>query len=866
MKLFILFLILGLYYNLVFGQEEPLGVNDSIKNKSFPDSLEMTAMPVQEEELSTLTGSELEADEESQDISGLLKASSDIFVSTASYTFSPARFRIRGYASENNIILINGTEVNDMESGGAIWSAWGGLNDATRYKIVNDGISPCEFNFGGVGGATNIITRASTYRKGVKASYSLTNRSYRNRLMLTIATGMMENGVAVVFSGSRRWAQQGYVDGTFYDAWAYFLSAEKKIADNHSLSFTCFGAPTIRGKQGIAVQEIYDLTGNNYYNPNWGFQDGEIRNAKISNYHKPMVLFNHYWNIAPKTSLTSGISYSFGRGGSTALNWYEGSYPSDLSDDNNIALKLAGSDPRPDYYKYLPSYYEHDQAMYNILTDKWENDENFRQLNWDYYYFANSKNLYSVAGVNGSNDTLTGNRSKYIVEEQRTDHSNVGLNSLLNKDINEHLSFTGGINMNWYRGIHFKEVADLLGGDFWVDVDQFAERDFADPALAQNDLNVPNKVVVPGERFGYDYFANIHSYSGFAQCEFTYSWLEFYAAVTGSYTQFWRTGKMKNGKFPDNSFGNSKKQNFPDYGIKAGGLFKITGRHLIALNGIYMTRPPYFQNAYVSPRKRDDVIEGLTNETIWSGDISYLFRAPFLKTRLTYFYTQFNDQIYNESFYHDEFRTLVNYIMTNVDKLHTGLELGAEAKLTPTVSLVIVATKADYIYNSRPNVTIARDNSSELLESRTAYLKNYRIGGTPQTAASFGGKYASPRYWTAGFNVNYFSDSYIDINPDRRTSEAVEYLIADDPQWNQLLEQEKLPWFYTVDIYGFKSWKINDIFINLNLSISNVLGRKDINIGGFEQLRYSPLNPEKFPTKYSYMFGRTYYFGLGIRF
>ena len=32
-------------------------------------------------------------------------------------------------------------------------------------------------------------------------------------------------------------------------------------------------------------------------------------------------------------------------------------------------------------------------------------------------------------------------------------------------------------------------MADLLGGDFWVDVDQFAERDFANDSVAQNDLS-----------------------------------------------------------------------------------------------------------------------------------------------------------------------------------------------------------------------------------------------------------------------------------------------------------------------------------------------------------------------------------------
>ncbi|MCD4697407.1 MAG: TonB-dependent receptor plug domain-containing protein, partial [Bacteroidales bacterium] len=170
----------------------------------------------------TVFAEDLESDDQAQDIGGLLQSSRDIFVSTAGYVFGQTRFKIRGYSSENTDVLINGIRVNDFATGRPYWSSWGGLNDATRNKEIETGIASSNYAFGGIGGVTNMITRASTYRKQVKFTYSSTNRSYRNRLMFLYSTGLMENGWAIIASGSRRWANEGYVEGTFYDAWGYF--------------------------------------------------------------------------------------------------------------------------------------------------------------------------------------------------------------------------------------------------------------------------------------------------------------------------------------------------------------------------------------------------------------------------------------------------------------------------------------------------------------------------------------------------------------------------------------------------------------------------------------------------------------------
>lgn len=792
----------------------------------------------------TLSATDFEGDEEVHDISGLLQGSRDVFLSTAGFTFGAARFRIRGYDSENSTVLINGIPVNDPETGRAFYSTWGGLNDAMRNTVNTIGLGASEFTFGGVGGTNNIVARASQYRPNTQVTYSAANRSYRHRTMFTHSTGMVDDKWAMTISGSRRWAQEGYVEGTFYDAFAYFFSAERKFNENHSFGFTVFGSPMKSGRSGIAVQEAYDLTGNSYYNPNWGFQNGEVRNSRVNNYHKPMMILTHYWTLE-NTTINTTAAYSFGRGGNTALNWYD------------------APDPRPDYYRYLPSYWEgDDEYQFNLLTNLWQNDVEYRQLNWDGFYAANSKNLFD-----GPNDVV-GNRAKYILEERRNDHKQWIFNTTARHNLSDRINLTGGINASLFKGYQFKVINDLLGADWWIDVDQFAERDFDDEDLYQNDLNNPNRLVGVGDRFGYDFTVNINQFETFAQSEFKYTKVDFFVAASLSYTSFWRTGHMKNGRFPDNSYGDSEKQNFLDYGVKGGATYKITGRHYLDLNAGYLTRAPYFRNAYISSRVRDHVVDGLNSEKILTGDASYILRAPLAKARATVYYSEFQGQTWNRSFYHEGYRTFINYIMTGVNTRNYGAELGLEVNVTPDISLNAVGAWGHYTYSTRPNVTIARDNNFELLAAdRTVYFKNYMVGGFPQAAGSVGFRYNSPKYWFVGGSFNYFGKIYIDANPDRRTAEAVDGLVESDPQWDQVLDQQTLNDGYTVDMYAGKSWRIAGKYsIRANLSVSNILNNQELTVIAFEQLRYDSRDIERFPNKYAYMYGTNFFLNVSFSF
>jgi hypothetical protein len=776
-----------------------------------------------------------------QGYQGILSSSADIFQSTAAYTFGPVRFRPRGYDNSYMAVMINGFLINDTETGNPIWSDWGGLNDVMRDAVVTDGPTATGHMFEPVGGLTRILTNASLYRPGVKMVYSLSNRSYNNRAMLTWSTGEIGRGWSVTASGSRRWSQVGYVEGTFYDAWSMFLSAEKKFNSAHSVNFTALDAIYARGVGGGTTQEVYDLAENNYYNPYWGYQNGKVRNSRIRSSNKPLLTLTHNWKMGDRSSLQTTAGYWFGKSGYTALNWYD------------------APDPRPDYYRYLPSYYT-DPADQQRIAALWS-DPLVSQINWEHFYFANSKNLTQIDDADGVlGNVVEGYRSKYIIEERRDDLSQYQFNTIFRHDAGNDINLSGGLMVNLSKGFNYNIVKDLLGGFFWLDIDQFAERDFPDdPMIIQNDLNVFNNIVEEGDTYSHSYVSNLNQGTLWGMGEWSPGRLRTYLQGSLSSSSIWREGKMKKGLFPDNSFGNSRKLNYVTWGVKTGANYRITGRHMLDFNSALMKNPPRFSSAFLSPRTRNEITPGIGPETIFTADASYILQSPSVNARLTGYYTRFFNQSEVTSFYHEEIRTFINYSMTNIEKEHSGIELGVEWDITQTFSINGVASIGQYIWMDNPSIVITRDNSSEVIRNEEVWVKYFSVDGTPQTALAFGINYNSPRYWWAGATASYFDRSYLSFNPVTRTKDETGWY----PYWS---EMEKLPSGFLLDAFLGKSWYIGKYYLVISANLSNLMNRTDFLTGGFEQYRYDPERPTLFAPKLYYYYGFNYFVNLSLRF
>lgn len=807
-----------------------------------------TAVVDAETDLSTesydLAEGQEDSDSETDYVPGLLHSSRDVFENNTSYTFSIAYFRARGYDNHFHNLCINGFQFNSLVTGRATYSQWGGLNHVMRYPESITGLNVSTFNFGEIGGASNYSTRASSYRKQVRVGYSLSNRNYTNRLMATYATGVLKNGWSVAACISGRFGSAlNYVDGVTYNGYSYFLSVEKKFNTAHALNLTAWGAPTVRGMQANSVEEAYEITGSHYYNPNWGWYDGKKRNARMRTVHEPVIMLTHYYTPSSKLNMTTTLATSFGRNSSTSLNWYD------------------AQDPRPDYYRYLPSYQiqngDTSSTYYDVLN-AWQTDANIRQINWDRMYEVNQLAAYQ------------GKRAQYMLENRVYDHFLIGGVTNAIYTINEHIKFVYGVELRGIKQRNYKTIADLLGGSYWLDVDKYSEGDFPDDANVQyNDLDKKDKQLHEGDVFGYDYDYHIMIEKAWAQFLFSYNKVDFNVGAYLGGKEIFRVGHMRNGRFQDDSKGRSKTLSFLEYAFKGGVTYKINGRNYLILNGMFEANAPGALNCFVAPRIRNKAVDNLTTEKIGSVDLSYVMKYPIVTMRLTGYFTQMNDQTKLVSFYHDGMQSMVNYSMTGIDQRHIGVELGAEVKLGSMFALILAGTYGDYRYSDRAKVTINAENGSDFEGdvNRTVYWKNYHVAGTPQAAATIGIKF-NHKYWWVNINANYFDKIYCDLNPERRTTFARGTLAADDPAYIAMASQTRLKGQFTLDASISKSWRIKRYTIGFNISVTNITNNKNLITTAWEQYRYdyTEYNPNKFQNKYYYAFGTTFFAGLNFQF
>ena len=860
--------------------------------------------------------SDVETAGDSQALPTSLSASKDVFNNIASYRFSEMRFNVRGYDSQYQDVYLNGIRFNDALTSYGPWSLWSGLNDATRNQEATTGLKMSDFGLGGVAGTTNINARASQLRKGFRASVVNSTQLYRFRAMVSYASGALDNGWSYGFTLSTRQGGNGYVNGVYYNAYGYFFSAEKVFNSRHRLSATILGAPTTRGAQQASTQEAYDLWGDNYYNPNVGLQDGEERNARVRRMHEPIAMLNYNWQINENTNLSVATSIRFGFNGYSALTWYK------------------GEDPRPDYYRKLPSYYgdrlERRLMLNNfaeandltppfseidIETDKAKYLEYYN--NWDGYIDFDGLIQDNMMGDKDVEKYGEGHRSVAMIEERHTDQIDYNFAAQLGHVFRGGSKLTVGLRARINRTEYYSTVKDLLGGDYWLDVDKFAERDFGSNVESyQNNMayyreHGQAQTVREGDKYGYDYYAHVRQGQLWAMYEVSAGGFSANIGAELGFSSIWREGLWEKGLFQNanaggdrgkTSLGNSDKINTLTYKVKANLSYQFSGAHSIDLNATAMQNAPMFNNAFVSARTRNQITPGLQAEKIYGVDFSYNLRLPWIRARLSAYYTSMQDQSKVISFYDDTQSSFTNFAMSGIDKRYMGVELGLNIPIAWGLSLNSAISYGDYIYTSNPKFTQMIDNSATDVVNSVVNWEGMKVESTPQTAINVGLNFRGPKSWYASVDFNFYDRLYLSMNPMYRTQYLAQELMRIYDFQNLesgrqkayvvdiidgIRAQEELGNAYTLSASIGKNWYIKYKYtLGFSLQVNNILNNQTIRTGGYEQMRLNkisdpvifpnaeggasivtiPTTYSRFDSKYFYMTGLNYYLNIYFRF
>lgn len=746
----------------------------------------------------------------------ILFGTNDPYNNIASFGFSSIRFKNRGYDSETQDVLLSGVKLNDAITGYSPYSLWSGLNEATRAKETYLGVESSEYGIGRYNGITNILGNPASVRPGWRFSALTNSALYRLRLMGTYASGRLDNGWSFAFNVSARVGGNDWVKGVFYRSFAFYAGAEKDWGGVHNLSLSVMAAPGERGTQNASTQEVYDLMGDNMYNSNWGYQNGKVRNSRVRKTFEPVTVLKYDFTPNDRLALSAVLLWRTGKNGYTALDWYD------------------AADPRPDYYRNLPSYYNmadedydrNSEALALWAKESWNpripSYSRYQHLDWDRLYNVNYNN--------------PDGRSKYALEERHVDQNDIHAVVNARYAFSDAFTLAGGIHGRFNRTENYKLMNDLLGGKYFLNIDSFAERDFGgSEAKVQNDLdyfiaNGEAQKIGQGGKYGYDYLAQVRNVSAWANGIFKAG--NFRATAGGSvgYDCIWREGLVRKGLFagteeevamlnlqlmergmsPDlvyngqTSKGRSAQSRFLEYSAKASAEYDIVGGHRIYANAGYFNEAPKFASAFISPRTRNTLVDDLRTIKTFAADVNYQYSSGNFDVRVTGYYSTIKDKTDVMRFYDDTQNSFTNFAMSGIDERHMGVELGFKVPLfIPSLSLEGALAWGEHIYTSTPHMKQTIDNSAETVREADVtywkehpvfrkvlvdgqevydqdmdnnyivdhYAKHY-VPSSPQFASELALKY-NINYWFFEVNGQYFANSYLDMNPLYRTDYAV---------------------------------------------------------------------------------------------
>ena len=785
---------------------------------------------IMDESSFTFSESQLGEDNSMSENAIILNSSSNVYASQIGYLYSPMRFRYRALNQKYNEIYINGTPVNDMESGQFRYSMVGGINQQTRNVDFALPFENNNFSMTGIAASNNYDFRAGSMAAGNRITLSAANRNYTARAMYNYASGFNAKGWAVAASIGYRWANRGYVEGTFYNSLSYYFGVQKKWNNGHSLSFSTWGNPTERAGQGASTDEAYWLANDYQYNPYWGYQNGHKRNSRVINDFAPSALLTWDWNINKKTKLTTSLFAKYGIYKSTKLNYN------------------SAENPAPDYWKNMPSNFfdvwHNTNSRYPTAQafDDWKSavaywgvKEN-RQIQWDRLYAANAQ-----AAANGQ-DAL------YYLQARQDRNMTTSLASTLTSHLGKNKVLNVGFVLAQNLGHHYQTMEDLLGANQYHNINNYAVGTYAasDPRV-QYDLNTMGtmglgKLVYEGDRFGYDYNINVRKAKLWANYAETFGNVHYMVAAKLGYDNMYRKGFTRNGLFQDNSYGKSRHADFISGGFKTSATFTLGGGSALLAGVGYELRAPEARNAFVSPEMNNDFVQNLRNEHVFSSELGYQYSGSWLRANLSAYYNRLTHVTEWQNFFFDDVNSFTYVSMTNIKKSLYGVELGLDFKLTNFLNFKTLATwqeaknvnNADVVYMNSTKSTFYKD---------VVYNYGMREANTPLSAYS-----AILSFHKGGWYIdlagNYYDRIYLSYSPNQRYGSTLKTMgqafggIDAEGYYNPA-PQAKGHGGFMLDASIGKSIYIGRKSLSINLMVTNILNNQKIVSGGYEYGRSS---------------------------
>lgn len=756
----------------------------------------------------------------------LLNANKSALFRMAQYNGFVFSWTLRG-SVDTRITIIDGLNWNSNLAG---WNA--GFSYAGLYKgfrkdgnIVNNELS--DLGYGANGSAQYFNSNANSFKKSIVLGTGISNNSYVNSSNAQWSSGKLGSNWYVNMNLAFQVTPNGLLPNGFKKIKGILISIEKIVKYQQSFGFTFWWDINSQGKMSPSVQEAIDLSSLRNYNPSWGWYHGNALYPNSKQNNAPVFSIRHQKRWQETTSLNSSIGIVLGNQKQTSLDW-----------TNTF-------DPRPDYYRYMPSYLK-DTGMQASLIDWFQRNPQSLQINFD-----------QLEKVNQSSATK---RSFNIINTQIAELLLLRAATKFQCQINYFWQASAGIELAKDRVHYYSQIEHLLGGNYFYNYNGWVNDDGV-PNNFQNDLQHPDKKIVQGEIWGANYILNAIQTKSWAQLKMAGKKLEL--AWAFHYSQDWlsRTGLNQNGLFPNVSLGSSEWIQYPSYGYKAEVLYKISGR--LYLRSIFFNQweAPSSSTVYLNPGIHPYTAPFLLPEIHQGVDLSFFYRGVNLKIMMSAYYKTLQNQSDKKMFYHDRYNSFVYGVLGQMNSVYKGLEFSIETKLWGAFQVELASTVGSYKIANNPLYDILLVNDLYKVESGLLYVKNMPASVSPEMIHSFSVQYQPSYFFTIGLSGVYAIKRPIHSDLFRR-SDWVQRQVS-GVEWDQIAAPIYSKDQFVFNTYIAKSFQVKTAHHALlwrsSLSIRNILNTL-IPVLVFEQSRFDYIHfqTQKYAPKFLYDPGTTY--------
>jgi hypothetical protein len=684
----------------------------------------------------------------SRDIPMILNTTPGVYATDLGGGAGDSRINIRGFDQRNVSVMINGVPVNDMENGWVYWSNWDGLGDVTSSIQVQRGLGAGRMANPSVGGTMNIISDAANQKAGISVKQEIAAGEFL-KTTLVGNTGKIGN-FAATFAGVRKTAE-GVVDKTWTDAWAYYLGLSYDLSKNHQLDFYVIGAPQQHGQRnwqsgiatyshelakdaGVADSIIKKTTEMGYTsNKDWGkldpatgksieeyyygskhdLRDNESINQRVNYFHKPQMNLNWFWKMNDKMSLTNVFYLSIGRGG--------GSSPT------SIAWDASGN---ADF-----------QGAYNYNTSSNAIDKRY-------------------------SDTL--HKSKGVLFNSVNQHVWYGYLGTFEMKPTDNLTIQTGIDWRSYTGQHWREIRNLIGGDYYYDN--------SDKTQDYTGANAVNGMRTLGDKAQYNNDGQVNWIGGFAQGEIKIDKLTAYFNSSVSNTGYQRIDYFRpvDGTKMANGIGKETDvENFLGYTVKTGANYNYTNAINFYGNVGYYSRAPLFRNVFNTD---NSLYSNLNNEKVTAVELGTGYYKRQFRANVNLYWTVWKDRSwYTQSNYTvGGVSQTFYYNLPGIGADHKGVEFDFSYRPIKQIKLTGMLSVGDWKWTSDVEATYTPEGLVDSLGNpvtfkKNLYLKDLKVGDAAQTTAALTLHYYPMDRASISITYNHFANYYSNFNPEARS-------------------------------------------------------------------------------------------------